>query len=261
MPVVHPASLQSLCLELIADGQVLGSATGFMMDAGSHPFLVTNWHVVSGRDTGSGEHLWGTAPDAVRIHHHGQGGPGRAIVVNEPLVDAYGQPLWSEHPVWGPRVDVVALPLTQLHDVTLHCRRLVDLDRDEAGLSVMTDVSVVGFPFGHRKPGEPAIWTRGSVATDPEADYDDRPCFLVDARTGTGQVGAPVLVRNDPPAPSNGSGPAGHLHSHSPGTRLVGVYSGRVADDLDLGLVWRSSALVEVLVNAQSTVILQRFSD
>jgi hypothetical protein len=262
---VNPASLQSLCLELTADGQVLGSATGFVVDAGSHPVLVTTWHVLSGRDTATGKHLWDAPPDAVRIHHHGQSG--ETVTVDEPLLDAYQQPLWSTHPVFGPRVDVAALPLTRLEGVTLHCRRLVDLARSGDGAAVMSDVGVVGFPFGRRKDDEPVVWIRGTVATEHSHDYDGRPCFLIDARTGESQAGSPVLVRGDAAPSANGVGPTPHphhagtsLHHHGAGTSLVGVYSGRVSEDLDLGLVWKATAVVEVLVNAQSESILRRVS-
>ena len=257
---VHTVPLQSICLELVAGGSVLGTATGFVVDAGSHPFLVTSWQVVSGRDPVTGKLLADTAPDAVRIHHHGRGGPGSTTVVTEPLVDGDGVPLWSAHPVYGSLVDVVALPLAHLDGVTLHCRRLVDLERGaSAEVPLTADVSVVGFPFGPRRPGEPAVWTRGTVATEYDADYDERPCFLIDARAGKGQGGSPVLVRNEPAAHgSNGTGPS--AEPAGPGSHVIGVYSGRASDDTDLGFVWRSSAVVEVLINAQSRVILRRFA-
>lgn len=252
MPDVHPASLQSLCLELLAGEQVLHTATGFVVDAGSHPFLVTSWHVVAGRDPATARLVGPTPPDAVRIHHHAQGGTGTAPVT-EPLLDTEGDPLWATHPTYGPRVDLVALPLTQLDGVALHSRRLLDLGAAEIEVPITADVSVVGFPFGPRRLGERPVWTRGTVATEHGVDYDGRPCFLVDARTGKGQSGAPVLLTGAQQSASNGSGP-------TVGTQLVGVYSGRVSDELDLGFVWRSSVVTEVLVNAQSQVILRRFS-
>ena len=255
VPGVHPVSLQSICLELVAGERVVGTATGFAVDAGSHPFLVTTWQVVTGRDNVTGQLLTEAPPDAMRIHHHGQGGSGSTTVVTEPLVDEDGDPLWSTHPAYGSLVDVVAFPLTRLDDVALHCRRLEDLGGGaHAGVSLTSDVSVVGFPFGPRAAEEPAVWSRGTVATEYAGDYDGKPCFLVDARIGKGQWGSPVLVRSAPASASNGARQKG------PGSQLIGVYSGRVSADTDLGVVWRSTAVVEVLVNAQSQVILRRFS-
>ena len=233
----------------------MGTATGFAVDAGSHPFLVTSWQAVTGRDHVTGRLLMKAPPDAVRIHHHGQEGPGSTTVVTEPLVDEDGDPLWSTHPAYGSLVDVVAFPLARLDDVALHCRRLEDLGGGaHADVSLTSDVSVVGFPFGPRAPGEPAVWTRGTVATEYDGDYNGSPCFLIDARTSTGQWGSPVLVRGAPEGARNGAGSTG------PGSRLIGVYSRRASSDTDLGVVWRSTAVVEVLVNAQSQVILRRFS-
>jgi hypothetical protein len=255
VPGVHPVSLQSICLELVAGERVVGTATGFAVDAGSHPFLVTSWRVVTGRDNVTGQLLMKAPPDAVRIHHHGQRGAGSTTVVTEPLVDEDGDPLWSTHPAYGSLVDVVAFPLTRLDDVALHCRRLEDLGAGaHADVLLTSDVSVVGFPFGPRASGEPAVWTRGTVATEYDADYDGKPCFLVDARIGAGQGGSPVLVRSGPMTSGNGTRPTG------PGSQLIGVYSARASSDTDLGVVWKSTAVVEVLVNAQSQVILRRFS-
>ena len=253
VPNVHPVSLQSLCLELIAGERVVGTATGFAVDAGSHPFLVTSWQAVTGRHHVTGQLLIDAPPDAVRIHHHGRGGPGSTTVVTERVLDEDGDPLWSTHPVYGSLVDVVAFPLTRLDDVALHCRRLEDLGAAaQAEVMLTAEVSVVGYPFGPRRPGEPAAWVRGTVATEYDADYDDRPCFLIDARTGAGQWGSPVLLRT--PVPSNGQ------VRPTPGGHLIGVYTGRVSSDTDLGVAWRPTAVVEVLVNAQSQVILRRFS-
>ena len=76
-------------------------------------------------------------------------------------------------------------------------------------------------------------------------DFEDLPCFLTDSRTRSGQSGSPVVRYSD--------GAGGHRMSDGalamtggPLADLVGVYSGRMSKDSDLGHVWKRQALVEI---------------
>jgi len=47
----NPLSYSSIKLDLFAkDGARLKPASGFVVEAGSQYYLITNWHVISGRD-------------------------------------------------------------------------------------------------------------------------------------------------------------------------------------------------------------------
>ena len=70
MPGIDPLSGSSLFVELLCpDGSLLGSATGFTASFQDKTFLITNWHVVSGRNPVSD---CGKPPKWLRIYHHGQ---------------------------------------------------------------------------------------------------------------------------------------------------------------------------------------------
>ncbi len=47
--IIDPLSLVSLRLKVKTNGQDLSTATGFVVNAAGRNFLITNWHVVSGR--------------------------------------------------------------------------------------------------------------------------------------------------------------------------------------------------------------------
>ena len=86
------------------------------------------------------------------------------------------------------------------------------------------------------------IWVRGTVASEPALLYviDDQPLplFLVDARTRKGQSGAPVIIYRRPLTVLGT--PTGHLQiTKGTQSKLLGVYSGRVNAESDLGFVWR----------------------
>jgi hypothetical protein len=74
------------------------------------------------------------------------------------------------------------------------------------------------------------------------------PLFLIDSRTRPGQSGSPVIAY---------SGGGAHVLEKvvsvggGPRERFVGVYSGRINDQSDIGRVWKRKALVEVIDGAQ----------
>ena len=215
-------------------------------------FLVTNWHVFAGRDSVTGKLLspTGAEPDAVEIIHNARA-LGRSIQVVEPLwgpddPDEFDRvPRWTGH-LGGPEVDVAVLPLTQSDGVTLYPYSLSSPGDPEVVIEVTSDVAVVGFPFGLTHSKKFAIWTRGVVATEYGVDYDERPCFLIDSRTRKGQSGSPVIYFNDGRGNIRHRG-GGFSVGYGPVTQFLGIYSGRINEDSDIGYVWRSVAIAETI--------------
>jgi hypothetical protein len=109
-------------------------------------------------------------------------------------------------------------------------------------------LSIIGFPFGDTGGGWLPIWVQGWVASEPEVDLYGLPLFLVDSRTRPGQSGSPVIAYSPgPPTALMGSvSMAGR-----PYERFVGVYSGRLNDESDIGRVWKWKALVEAIDGEQ----------
>src|SRR5580698_6704689 len=168
-------------------GLELGTGTGFVVEHDGAPYLITNYHVAAGRNPIDRQpiHPSGAVPDTLRIVHlmsvrqdriewqH------RDEYALEPGTD---QAMWLHHPVHGPHVDVVALPLRNTGGVEL---RPYSLTGDKLVLKAgpSEGVSIVGFPFGITGGGAFAIWTRGFIASEPDVDLDGLPSFLIDART------------------------------------------------------------------------------
>ena len=71
-------SYSSLKLELFSkDGALLESASGFVVEANNQFYLVTNWHVVSGKDFSAGELVEpGAKPHILETSIHIYGGEG-----------------------------------------------------------------------------------------------------------------------------------------------------------------------------------------
>jgi hypothetical protein len=85
--IVSDLSARSILLELTADGKSLGNATGFIVSHNEIPYLITNWHVVTGQDPDNHNPLNDSVPNEVIIYHHARGRLGEWIQHVESLED------------------------------------------------------------------------------------------------------------------------------------------------------------------------------
>lgn len=242
MATIAEPSVRSLFIEMSFNDQHLATGTGFVAMTAIGPALVTARHNVTGRHHDTGCPLSTTCgiPNYLNINHHSKQGLGRWVSRSEPLYQNE-QPRWIEHPSLGAKVDVVALPLTQLLDVELYPYDLASPGPDMR-VGPADVLSVVGFPFGQGAGGGFAIWATGFMASEPEIET---PCFLVDCRSRRGQSGSPVIAyRNGGPvALVSGS----TWLPNGPAFRFLGVYSGRLNEESDLGFVWKAPIVNELL--------------
>jgi hypothetical protein len=238
-------SIQSLYITMGVNGNPLSTGTGFVALRNGAHYLVTNRHNASGRRSDTNDLLspTGAVPDTIYVGHNKAGQLGRWVGKPVPVLDPDGAPLWREHPRHGRAVDVVAVPIAPDPEVDLYP---IDLDEPSSGLStrVTTSVQVVGFPFGQAAGGLFAIWTQGTIASEWDVDFNELPCFLIDARTRQGQSGSPVLIYN---ATGMSALAQGGLALGGVRSEFLGVYSGRINEQSDLGIVWRKSALCDVI--------------
>src|SRR5947208_1539425 len=102
---VDPLSATSLRIQPFFEGIGLATATGFTINVAGKDYLITNWHVVSGRNCDTNECLDKNAsiPDTLAITFHSKKRLGEWERVTVPL-RRDGEPLWIEHPM-GQLVD------------------------------------------------------------------------------------------------------------------------------------------------------------
>ncbi|WP_131816335.1 S1 family peptidase [Mycolicibacterium porcinum] len=245
---------------------VLATGTGFFYRVDGETFIMTARHNVTGRHPETNEFLskahsvepthlrvrvrraptgrgYSTAPGSARFQV-----PFREYLI--PLIDDAWKPIWLEHPEYGPKMDVVAVPYKNPH----HDEMLVlpwdeQQSADLTKLWVTQDVSIVGYPFGLESGPSLPLWIRGTIASEPVLQYRHAdqylPLFLVDARTRSGQSGSPVLLFQLPGSPLP---PENGQFRYALGTysRLLGVYTGRISDESDLGFVWHMSEAAKI---------------
>ncbi|HKO51980.1 MAG TPA: serine protease [Polyangiaceae bacterium] len=261
---IDPFSLRALKLTpAAANGYPLTNATGFVVRRGGVAFVVTNVHVVTGKHSDTGAKLAANQPppDLLTICCHVTEemriGHGVWTYRDERLVGEAIEPLWYEHPTKDLRewphpetfdervVDVAVLPLKETESVELY---EVSLESEEPNVFIRPGltVSIIGFPFGDSTGGYFPIWKTGHIASDFDRSANER-YFLVDASTREGMSGSPVIFR--PLGPYLGA--SGEVLVGDGDTSFfLGIYSGRIRPDADIGIVWRAKVIAEVLDHA-----------
>ncbi|WP_155859958.1 trypsin-like peptidase domain-containing protein [Kordiimonas gwangyangensis] len=246
MPAISEFSVKSLFIQMCFNGQPLATGSGFVVEKEGVNFLITNRHNVTGRRQDNGQPLspTGGIPNEVIIMHNVHNRLGSWSPKTERLLDEEGQPLWFEHPTLEATADFVALELTELEDVAIYPYSLQDPGPD-IFVGPADTVSVVGFPFGLRGGGSLAIWATGFQATEHFVDYADLPTFLIDCRSRPGQSGSAVIAHRSGGMVSMQDGST--VAFNGPVARFLGIYSGRINPESDLGIVWKASAILELL--------------
>jgi hypothetical protein len=242
---VNQESAKSLLIRMRYSGQDLSIGTAFIANTQVGPVLVTNRHNVTGRNQLTDELMskTGAVPNEIVVRHNQKGVVGQWVERVEPLYSGETK-LWREHPTLGSRADFVALPLTQTEAVDLFPYSTAHKVSDRFLVGPSEIVSVIGFPFGVSASGF-GIWATGFIASEPEIDYDNLPVFLIDCRTRPGQSGSPVIAfRNGGAIPAAGGG---MTFVNGPVHQFLGIYSGRINKDSDIGMVWKAAAVQQLL--------------
>lgn len=233
---------------------VLSSGTGFVYEHGGVPYLITNWHNVSGRNPSTGECLSDklAVPNMVSTMFRHKEQPGSCTRRHLDLFADTGltEPLWFEHPVHGHAVDVVALPIPDdiRSEFALFSINAIEFD-SQFSENVADDAFIIGYPFSETPLLHLPVWKRASIASEPSVDLDALPKMLVDTATRPGLSGSPVVMQRIGIHGMSGGvlkGPEiiGRIRN------FVGVYSGRVGAGeakAQLGIVWKARVVLEII--------------
>lgn len=246
-------SLKSLYIEMFFDDQLISSGTGFLvMNNLNTLYFVTARHNVTGCDNINGKYISETlaVPNKIKT---------KFPVVKEnkihyiknctiDLIDSKGQTTWNEHTKFKGLIDVAAIRLNDIHNEFVNICYPIDLKEDHR--KILREVYIVGYPFGKSVSNgdlSTAIWSKGIIAneTDFLINISDKgiplPAFYVDSKTREGQSGSPVIVHGQIISTSNSIS-----ISKQSRTFPVGIYTGRVNKDSDLGIAWNWEVLKDI---------------
>lgn len=249
-------SLGSLYIEMFYEDIRLATGTAFVAKNKKGYFLITNRHNVTGvGQDGTVLHPKGGLPNKIKAYHHLYNQPQltwKPTIQN--LYDKDNQKLWFEHPTLQTQADFIALKIEDADDlrfllITFHKGN----DENKLKLAPSDRVSVIGYPFGY-SAGESkeqylGIWVNGFIASEPFIDYQGLPVFLIDCRTREGQSGSPVfgLRYSGKYDLNNSENQYDRQMKFFDRQEFLGIYSGRINKDSDIGFVWKASAIKELL--------------
>ena len=224
-------------------------ATAFVWRRRDKHYLVTSWHVVTGRDAVTGQRLFdhGGEPDRLQALFRPYPNIIDTIPVEIALRGAEDKPLWLFHPVHRRLVDVVAIPIDDRpNGAMLRPVNAREQLTPELSIQVAMDLYVLGYPFGDDPPSLP-VWKRASMASEPDLVRLAQLYYLVDTASRPGMSGGPVIRRSYGTHLTT-SGPS---ITTAPATKFLGIYSGRIYTDdqrdLQLARVFPESLLVEII--------------
>ena len=245
-------SLKSIYISILFNDIELATATGFLVKKDDNMYLITNRHVVTGRNNQTNkclDEINASIPNKLDIWFpHKTPEEYKWSKISYELYDENDNPLWIEHPIYRNKVDVIALKLG-VFEQNLFCYSI-----NSSYEPIVTDnVFIIGYPYGYNirpKEGRYAIWSTGTIASDPDLDVEingeQLPAFLIDAKTRKGQSGSPVMYHSSTGIDRYNGGIA---MWGGPITHELGIYSGRINSDSDLGYVWKWKLISEILSN------------
>jgi hypothetical protein len=248
-------SLATVPVQQLANGQPMKGATAFVWQRGPQHYLITNWHVATGRNARTGELETEVQPDMLRALFNTRMTDFGKKQIDIKIRDEDHRPLWFAHPLRQRGSDVVAIPLPiPGDDPIINMYPINSGEKPEVDLAVKIgmDVFVLGYPFGADPPGFP-VWKRGSIASQPHLTRPGLGYMLVDTASRPGMSGAPVIRRSWSQHLME-DGTNRPLASNSL-TRFIGVYSGRLytkdPSDAQIGMVWPVEDIEEIIDGAK----------
>lgn len=259
-PRLHPLTATSVQLKMFYDETCLAVGTGFFWRIPGGMALVTAWHNFSGlhHTTRRPNSSNGGMPNRVKIRHFCKN-PSRFMEQDVPLYldDENQEPRWFVHGECGNYFDLAFMIFQDQPGFEFACVNDC-ASLFEGYLHPASNLVAIGFPQGVSSVGILPIWKNATLASELDLPTEGHPKFLIDIAGRGGLSGAPVyqLQRGtiiDESYPND-------INSISLGEKIefLGVYTGRVGnkspnqavkESSDLGFVWRSEIVVELLNN------------
>ena len=237
---IDPLNFAVVRLQTFFRETPLGPATGFFyrgtLDNRPNYWLVTNWHVLAGRNADDPNQILHTKcalPNRLHLTlvlrpdqpETGLFPPGH-IVLQEQFIDLYdaqNQAVWYQHERKN-EIDVAVVNMAGAVE-RFHILGVNELaNQHDMAIQIGNEVFILGYPLGFAHFIQTPIWKRGSIASEPNAETPGlRSRVVIDATTRGGMSGAPVIMR----AKTHYVTENREIKSHVNATRFLGVYASR----------------------------------
>ncbi|MFM5866122.1 MULTISPECIES: S1 family peptidase [Aeromonas] len=200
---ISPGSRATVCIELFCkniDGEdvAVGFGSGFFYARDDKTYLITNWHVVTGRNPSNPELTidnYPASPSGFRFYTASKSNP--SFFKPSPIFPLYvnGQAGWVE--VDSKEIyDVVALEISfeEDADVLIEPINKFAINEDFKNVYVGCDVVIIGYPFGIGNANPYPVWKHGYIASEPSILIDGAPKMFIDSPGLPGMSGSPIYM-------------------------------------------------------------------
>ncbi len=191
MQNAHALSLVTTLITLKSMGIPKSLGTGFFYCNDDNViFLVTNFHVLTGVSPNERSQK-SFIGDEIEIKLRDKHGKIYAKIIQ---LFENGNRLWLEHPT-DMEADIALIPLVPelLADADFRCiTKKTSISNIQINPS--SQVVMIGYPHGyHDSVNNLPIWKTGSLASEPDFDFDGKRLIVVDISAFPGMSGSPAL--------------------------------------------------------------------
>lgn len=225
-------------------------------------FLVTNYHVLTGYPPKETKPPKGD--NIIFYLHKDADNPGNVKRISFPLFTKDGKPIWLSSKEF-PHADVAVIPVVS----SLYSdAKVFGISEDWTGGDIKirptSTITLIGYPYGYYdKKNWLPIWKTGSIASEPDVDFEGEPLFLIDISAFPGMSGSSAFaIAYGAYETVEGPTTVGHVQ------KFLGIYAsmqilkeekyleeipselrlGVVVDkSLELGHIWKASLIIEII--------------
>lgn len=264
--VVEHLSMITTPVILLKGNETVSQGTGFYYGVrdssnGTILFLVTNHHVLTGYPP---EQMTPPKGDNIIFYlHKNADNPGDVKQLRFPLFTKNGSPIWLSSKEFS-QADVAVIPI-----VASLCAdtKIFGISEDWTGgnmkIRPTSTITLIGYPYGYydTKNWLP-VWKTGSIASEPDVDFEGKPLFLVDVSAFPGMSGSPAFaIAYGAYETIEGPTTVGHVQ------KFLGIYASTqmlkearyleeiksksglgvvVHESLELGHIWKASLILRI---------------
>jgi hypothetical protein len=270
---IDPLILAAVKIETIYNETLLANATGFFysgyVDGKPNFWLVTNWHVITGRNADDPMKTLddnGCVPNRIRLRlilkfdqpEYLNHAPGQLFFQDQTieLYDGDGQADWFQHPTKN-KQDVAVLNASVIMN-RAHLVAVSDVSNaNDMAVHIGNQIFILGYPLGFTHFINTPICKSGCIASEPHLETPESGGrVVIDATTRQGMSGSPVFMREK----THYLAESGEIKRRTNATRFIGIYSSRpnilVSANLndedrraEVGFYFKSSCVHEAIVN------------
>lgn len=277
-------SFSSFYVETYFDECILSNATAFCYKKQNQHYLVSNFHVMSGREPKldkngvyTPQHSNLAIPNKIKVYIYGWMDDktteitiGNCVICEFQLLDDDGNPLFKAKKYNNNEyVDIAVLPINVIYNS--HGKKLKPICvnaeyyekfKSKDIIHPSDNVFILGYPLGKRDDSGSSIWKKGSIATT----LFNRDMFYVDTSTRSGMSGSPVFYINKDANAYLKYAKEDILEEKIYFIEFLGVYCGRIINEIQanddsniiikdcdmdiaaqLGIVWKNTYIDEII--------------